>query len=160
MEGDMPSPFVSVLFRSSGSCVSVGICALLYMTAFFGVQMFVRMKEKHNREIVECHKKVWIMALNIMAIYCYNNVSVATVIILWACTIAHIGALALCVLDAERAKYFKFVMSAALALSAINWIIHVLTRTFTTGRTGLGGFQIIASSSYGWWFQGKSYPDV
>lgn len=143
LSGDFPSPFVSVAFRKPGNCISVAICALLYMTAFIGVQFWIRFTNKHNREWVECHKKAWLMLLNIMAIYLYCNVSIATVIILWACTIAHIGALVLTILVDPRIKFFKFVMTAALGLSLINWIIHWLTRTFTSGRTGLNsGFSV------------------
>ena len=134
---EFPSPFVSVAFRATGNDISIGICMILYLTAFFGIQFWMRFKKIHNKEFVECHKKVWIMLLNIISIYLYNRVSVATTIILWFATLAHLGALALCILEGPRIKFFKFVMTAALGFSLLNYIVHFLTRSVTSGNTSL-----------------------
>lgn len=136
-DGHYPSAWVSAAFQSPGFSISIGICMILYMTAFFGVQFWMRFKKLHNKEFVECHKKAWIMLLNIGSIYLYNRVSVATTIILWFALIAHIGALVLCVLEGPRIRMFKHVMSAALALSALNHIIHFFTRAATSGNTSM-----------------------
>ncbi len=139
-DGDVPSPLVSILFRTPGKSVSVGICMLIYMVTFFGVQFWMRFKKIHNREWVECHKKAWIQLLNLLHVYLYNRHNVATVIILWVCTLAHCGTLVLCILNQPRMKFFKIAMTASLGLSLLNWIIHWLTRTFTSGTRGWGGY--------------------
>ena len=124
---DFPAPLVSASFLATGNCISIGICMILYLLAYFGVNFWMKFKGMHNKEFVECQKKAWIMTLNVMSIYLYNEVSVATTIILWFATLGHIGALVLCVLEAHRVKLFKFVMSAALGFSCINFIVHFLT---------------------------------
>ena len=136
-DGDFPSPSVSVGFRAPGFSASIAICALLYMTTFIGVQFFLRFKKTSNKEFVECQKKAWIMILNILSVYLWNRVSVATTIILWFATIAHIFALVLCVLDGLREKLFKNVFAAAIGLSLLNWLIHWITRVFTKGLTSI-----------------------
>lgn len=136
---DYPSPVVSYAFKAPGNCISIGVCLILYITTFFGVQFWLRFKNAHNREFVECHKKAWIFILNVIAIYCYNRVSVATTIILWFCTFAYCGSLAITVVTDLRVKYFKFVMSAALGLIWINWVVHFLTRSVTSLQTGMEG---------------------
>lgn len=135
---DYPSPFVAYNLKAAGNCISIGICMILYICAYFGVQFWMRFKNKHNKEWVECQKKVWIFCIHIIGIYCYNRVSIATAIIIWFATIAQIGSLALCVLDNQRPKLFKFVMTAALSLTLINVIVHSLTRAATSGNKSLG----------------------
>lgn len=135
---DYPAPFVSAQFLAPGNCISIGICMILYILAYFGVQFWMRFKKLHNKDYVECQKKAWIMLVNVMSIYLYNRVSVATTVILWFATLCHIGALVLCVLESQRVKLFKFVMSAALGFSCINVIVHFLTRAVTSGNRSLG----------------------
>ena len=137
LEKDFPSPFVTAQFLAPGNCISIGICMILYMIAYFGVQFWMKFKNLHNKEFVECQKKAWIMMLNVISIYLYNRVSVATTVILWFATLCHIGALVLCVLESQRVKLFKFVMSAALGFSCINVIVHFLTRSITSGNRSL-----------------------
>jgi hypothetical protein len=134
---DFPAPFVSAQFLAQGNCISIGICMILYIIAYFGVNFWMKFKGMHNKEFVECQKKAWIMIVNVMSIYLYNRVSVATTVILWFATIGHIGALVLCVLESQRIKLFKFVMSAALGFSCINVIVHFLTRAATSGNRSL-----------------------
>lgn len=136
---DLPSPFVTYYLKSQGNCISIGVCMILYITAYFGVQFWMKFKGKHNKEWVECQKKAWIIAINIISIYTYNGVSVATAIIIWFATLAHIGALVLCVLDAQRVKIFKFVMTAALGFSLLNVIVHFATRAGTSANRSLLG---------------------
>lgn len=145
-ENDFPSAFVTYNLKAQGNCISIGICMILYIMAYFGVQFWLRFKKAHNKQWVECQKKVWIVCLHIIGIYCYNSVSVATTIILWLATLANIGALVLCVLDTHRAKLFKFVMSAGLGLTLINVIVHFLTRAATSGNRSLGGNSFIQGS--------------
>lgn len=135
-ELDIPSSVVTLLFKASGNCISIGICMLLYMTAYIGAHIKIRMSGDEIPQWTQYQKKAWIMLLNIGSIYLYNKVSVATTIILWLATLAHIGAIALCTLPQEkREKLFKWVFIAAIAFSFLNWFIHWLTRTFTSYKT-------------------------
>lgn len=134
---DYPAPYVSAQFLAQGNCISIGICMILYILAYFGVNFWMKFKGMHNKEFVECQKKAWIMIVNVMSIYLYNKVSVATTVILWFATICHIGALVLCILESQRIKLFKFVMSGALGFSCINVIVHFLTRAITSGNRSL-----------------------
>lgn len=136
-ESDFPSPFVSVNFRGAASCTSVSLCAMLYAATFFAVQFMMRFKGLHNREFVECHKKAWIQLLNILHVYLYNSVNVVTVIILWVSTLLHCATLVLCILKEQKVRFFKFAMSLSLVASLANWLIHWLTRTFTSGTKTL-----------------------
>lgn len=136
-DGDFPSPSVSVGFRASGFSASIAICSLLYMTAFIGVQFFIRFKKTNSKEFAECQKKAWIMILNILSVYLWNRVSIATTIILWFATIAHVIALVLCIVESQREKLFKKVFAAAIGLSLLNWLIHWLTRVSTKGITSI-----------------------
>jgi hypothetical protein len=130
---DYPSAGLTLLLKGSGNCISIAICMLLYMTVYIGANIKIKMSGTDVPQWTQYQKKAWIMLLNIGAVYLYNRVSVATAIILWFATIAHIGAIVLCTLPAERRdKLFKFVYLAALGLSLINWIVHWLTRTFTS----------------------------
>lgn len=138
VDNDAPAPFVTGQFLAPGNCISIGICMILYIIAYFGVNFWMKFKGMHNKEFVECQKKAWIMLLNIMSIYLYNRVSVATAIIIWFATICHIGALVLCILETQRIKLFKFAMSAALGFSCINVIVHFITRAATSGNRSLG----------------------
>ena len=95
----------------------------------------MRLRKAHNREFVECHKKAWIQLLSILHIYLYNRLNVATIIILCITTILHSGTLVLCLLVEQKTKFFKFAMALSLSIGLINWIIHWLTRTFTSGVT-------------------------
>ena len=113
----------------------MAICALIYMTTFFAVQFMMRFRKAHNREFVECHKKAWIQLLSILHIYLYNRLNVATVIILWVTTLLHCATLVLCLLVEQKTKFFKYAMSLSLGVGLLNWIIHWLTRTFTSGST-------------------------
>jgi hypothetical protein len=134
---DYPSPFVTSNLKAPGTCISIGICMFLYIIAYFGVQFWLRFKNKPNKEFYECQKKAWIFVINVIGIYCYNRVSVATAIILWFATVAQIGTLAICAIDSLRLKLFKFAMTAALSLTLINVIVHFLTRAATSGNTSL-----------------------
>jgi hypothetical protein len=136
-DGDFPSPSVSVGFRAPGFSASVAICSLLYMTTFIGIQFFLRFKKTTNKEFVECQKKAWIMILNILSVYLWNRVSVATTIILWFATFAHVSALLLCILESQREKLFKKVFAAAIGISLFNWLIHWITRVSTKGITSI-----------------------
>jgi hypothetical protein len=147
VQSDFPASFVTFNLKAQGNCISIGICMILYTMAYFGVQFWMRFKGKHNKEWVECQKKVWIMCLHVIGVYCYNSVSVATTVILWFATLASIGALALCVLDDQRPKLFKFVMSAGLGLTLINVIVHSITRAATSGSRSLGSNPLNFTSS-------------
>lgn len=136
-EKDFPSPFVTANLKAPGTCISIGICIFLYLIAYFGVQFWLRFKGKTNKEFYECQKKAWIFAINVIGIYCYNRVSVATAVILWFATIAQIATLAICAVDTLRLKLFKFAMTAALGLTFINVIVHAMTRAATSGNTSL-----------------------
>lgn len=138
LDTDLPAPFVTAQFLAPGNCISIGICMILYIMAYFGVNFWMKFKGMHNKEFVECQKKAWIMLLNVISIYLYNRVSVATAVILWFATLSHIGALVLCVLESQRIKLFKFAMSAALGFSCLNFIVHFLTRAITSGNRSIG----------------------
>lgn len=137
LDGDFPSAWLTLLLKSSGATVSVAICMLLYMTAYIGANIKIRMSQSEVPQWTQYQKKAWMMLLNIGSVYLYNRVSVATTIILWFATLAHIGAVVLCIMPQEkRDKLFKWVFIAALALSFLNWFVHWLTRTFTSlGRS-------------------------
>lgn len=136
VDGDYPSPMVSVGFRAPGFCVSIALCALLYMTALVGIQFYLRFKKVASREFVECQKKAWIVILNFISIYLFNRANVATTIIAWFLAFAHIGALVLCVMPADKKeKFHGKLLALGLVLSLLNWLIHWLTRTFTSGKT-------------------------
>ena len=137
IEKDFPSPFVTAMFLAPGNCISIGICMILYLVAFFGVSFWVKFKGLQSKEFNECQRKAWIMLLNVISIYLYNRVSVATAIILWIATLCHIGSLVLCVFEAHRHKFFKFVFSAALGLSGLNVFVHFVTRAATSGNRSL-----------------------
>jgi hypothetical protein len=137
LEKDYPSPFVTAMFLAPGNCISIGICMILYLIAFFGVSFWVKFKNLQSKEFTECQRKAWIMLLNVISIYLYNRVSVATAIILWFATICHIGSLVLCVMEAQRQKMFKFVFSAALGFSGLNVFVHFVTRAATSGNRSL-----------------------
>ena len=134
---DYPSAFVTSNLKAPGTCISIGICMFLYLIAYFGVQFWLRFKGKTNKEFFECQKKAWIFAINVIGIYCYNRVSVATAVILWFATIAQIGTLAICAVDTLRLKLFKWAQLASLSLILINVIVHFLTRAATSGNTSL-----------------------
>ena len=137
LDRDYPAPFVSAQFLAPGCCISIGICMILYIIAYFGVNFWMKFKGIHNKEFVECQKKAWIMMLNVISIYLYNGVSIATTVILWFATIGHIASLALCILESPRIKFFKFAMSAALGFSGLNVITHFLIRAITSGNRSL-----------------------
>jgi len=133
LEGDTPASWVTLQFKASGNAVSVAICMLLYMTAYIGAHIKIKMSGADVPQWTQYQKKAWMMLLNIGSVYLYNRVSVATTIILWFATLAHIGAIALCTLPQEkREKLFKWIFIASVALSLLNWLIHWLTRTFTS----------------------------
>jgi hypothetical protein len=138
LTGDFPSPWLTLVLKGSGNCISIAICMLLYMIVYVVANIKIKLSKQDVPQWTQYQRKAWIMLLNIGAVYLYNRVSVATAIILWFATIAHIGAIVLCILPAEkRDKFYRYVYLAAIGFSLLNWLIHWLTRTFTSLATSV-----------------------
>lgn len=128
---DVPSPTLSAFFRRPPYSTSVAVCALLFVLAFYGVYVYAGIKKIHNRELVECHKKAWIIGMMFMAVYFFNMTNIVSVILTWFATLAYIGALVISLTE-KRVKLYKFIMAAALGLTLLTWIIHWMVKSFTS----------------------------